>query len=121
MVRQNSTNFYFYQRANATDPWQPGPAGQFFAVQTFAGLPMQVGIGEGGFDSDNVVTAQFDSFMLDTQAIGPTITVSSSEWQCQYKLAGGLAGWPPYLAVHGPFKSGQLAGRHSDTGICRWN
>jgi hypothetical protein len=78
MVRQSSTNFLFYQRANATDPWRPGPAGQKFAVNAFAGLPMQIGIEEGGFNSGGVVTAQFDSFMLDVQSLGPTVTASKS-------------------------------------------
>jgi hypothetical protein len=78
MVRQNSTNFLFYQRANATDPWRPGPAGQKFAVNAFAGLPMQVGIEEGAFNSGNVATAQFDSFMLDVQSVGPILVASGS-------------------------------------------
>jgi hypothetical protein len=78
MVRQHGTKFTFYQKANATDPWQPAPAGQEFSVTNFTGLPMQVGIEEGGFDSGNPVTAQFDSFMLDEQLLGPTITISSS-------------------------------------------
>ncbi|MGH7950320.1 MAG: hypothetical protein ACREFE_00140, partial [Limisphaerales bacterium] len=78
-VRQNGTNFLFYQRANATDPWQPAPAGQSFSVPSFAGAPMQVGIEEGGFDSGTVDTGQFDSFMLDVSVFHPTITASSSD------------------------------------------
>lgn len=77
-VRQNSTNFYFFQRANATDPWQRAPAGQTFSVARFAGVPMQVGIMEGGFDSGNVVTGQFDSFMLDQTVFRPMVAVHSS-------------------------------------------
>jgi len=76
MVRQNGTNFTFYQKANLTDPWLPGPAGQVFNVTNFVGLPMQVGIEECGFNSGNVVTGQFDSFSLD--AGQPVLEVSSS-------------------------------------------
>jgi hypothetical protein len=78
MLRQNSTNFYFFQRANATDPWLPAPAGQTFSVATFAGLPMQVGIEEGGFDSGGVVTGQFDTFMADLSASAGTLTATAS-------------------------------------------
>ncbi|HXC99794.1 MAG TPA: hypothetical protein VN048_10660 [Verrucomicrobiae bacterium] len=76
MVRHNGTNFTFYQKANLTDPWQPGPTGQQFNVTNFVNLPMQVGIMEGGFDSGNVVTGQFDSFSLDLGQ--PILDVSSS-------------------------------------------
>jgi hypothetical protein len=65
MVRHNGTNFTFYQKANLTDPWLPGPAGQQFNLTNYVGAAMQVGIMEGGFDSGNVVTGQFDSFSLD--------------------------------------------------------
>ena len=76
MVRHNSTNFTFYQKANLTDPWQPGPAGQVFNTTNFLNLPMQVGIMEGGFDSGNEVTGQFDSFSLDLGQ--PTLNVATS-------------------------------------------
>ena len=70
VVRKNGTNFNFYQRLNATDPWQPSLAKQTFSVANFAGRPMQVGIEEGGFDNGpQVVVGQFDSFMLD---VAPT-------------------------------------------------
>lgn len=108
MVRQNSTNFLFYQKANATDPWLPAPAGQRFAVGIFAGVPMQVGIMEGGFDSGNVVTGQFDSFMLDAAAAAPpavsaivsgrNIDVSwpaGGSSTLQYTLSLSPANWQP--------------------------
>lgn len=78
MVRQSSTNFYFYQKANASDPWLPAPAGQKFSVSNFAGVPMQVGIMEGGFDSGNVVTGQFDNFMLDETAASPPVVTANA-------------------------------------------
>jgi hypothetical protein len=76
MVRKNGTNFTFYQKANLTDPWLPGPAGQQFNVTNFADVPMQVGIMEGGFDSGGSVTGQFDTFSLDVGQ--PILDVSSS-------------------------------------------
>jgi hypothetical protein len=76
MVRQNSTNFLFFQRQFATDPWLPTPNGTTYSVTNFAGLPLQVGLLAGGFDSGAPVTVGFDSFMLD--AASPLLSVSSS-------------------------------------------
>ena len=109
MVRKNSTNFFFYQKANATDPWLPAPAGQQFSVTNFAGVPMQVGIMEGGFDSGTVVTGQFDSFMLDETAavVSPVVTVkisggninlswpASGSYTLQYTLSLSPTNWQP--------------------------
>jgi hypothetical protein len=75
IVRQNGTGFRFYQRSSATDPWQLAPAGQAYNISQFAGMPMQVGIMEGGFDSGNSVTAQFDHFMLDSTTSGLQLQV----------------------------------------------
>jgi hypothetical protein len=76
IARQNATNFSFYQRLNATDPWAPCPEGTTYSVAPFAGVPMQVGLSAGGFDSGASVTVRFDSFMLD--ATSESLLVSAS-------------------------------------------
>ena len=85
MVRQDGTNFSFYQRKEVTDPWRPAPTGIGYSVAGFAGQPMQVGIQACAFNSGVTATAQFDSFMLDTGL--PKLSVS---------LAGGnvTVSWP---------------------------
>ena len=87
MVRQNGTNFAFYQRSNATDPWQPSKAKQTFSVANFAGLPVQAGIQDGGFDSGNIVVGQFDHFMLDASPSAGGLTVTPAG-------ANVLISWP---------------------------
>ncbi len=74
MTRTGGTNFNFYQKLNRTDAWIPSLGGNPFSgpggVTNFIGLPMQVGIMHGGFDSGNPDGAAFDNFMLDeTQPI----------------------------------------------------
>lgn len=76
MVRQNGTNFLFYQRKEVTDPWRPAPTGVTYGVNAFAGQPMQVGIQACAFNSGVVASAQFDSFMLDTGL--PKLSVTQS-------------------------------------------
>jgi len=93
MLRQNGTNFYFFQRANATDPWRRGPAGQTFSTVAFAGRPMQVGIEEGGFDSGGVVIGQFDSFMADLTASPVALTATP--------FGGNIVvSWPAYSSFN---------------------
>jgi hypothetical protein len=77
VVRQNATNFLFFQRQLATDPWAPTPNGTTYSINTFAGLPLQVGLLAGGFDSGNSVTVGFDSFMLDEVVTPPTLQASA--------------------------------------------
>ncbi len=69
MVRRNGTNFTFYTRARQTEPWHPSPSNTIYSVPLFAGVPMQVGLEAGGFNT-NVATARFSSFMLD---VGPPL------------------------------------------------
>lgn len=111
MVRQNGTNFVFYQRSNATDPWQQSPAKQTFSVPNFAGMPLQVGIMEGGFDSGNVVIGQFDHFMADISPsagaltatlAGPNVLVSwpavpNGSYTLQSSSSLAPANWQPVL------------------------
>ena len=51
LVRQNYTNFYFYQKANKNDPWTPAPNGVTYNNAMYAGQGMQVGIISCAFDS----------------------------------------------------------------------
>ena len=74
LVRQNETNFFFYQKANKTDPWLAAPNGVTYSSALYANQPMQVGIIAEAFDSGAVQTDQFDNFMLDVSA--PPVTLS---------------------------------------------
>jgi hypothetical protein len=70
---------------------------------------MQVGIMEGGFDSGNVVTGQFDSFsldlgqpILDVAPSGPNISLSwpaLSGYTLQYTLGLAPSSWQPVLTA----------------------
>ncbi|MGH7969857.1 MAG: hypothetical protein ACREIC_14125, partial [Limisphaerales bacterium] len=64
IVRQNGTNFNFYERSSNTAPWHLTPLQTAYQVPQFAGLPMQVGI-EFAQYTPTPAYAQFDSYMLD--------------------------------------------------------
>ena len=51
VVRQNMTNFLFFQCRSATYPWAPTPSDTTYSLSEFAGLPLQVGLLACGFDS----------------------------------------------------------------------
>jgi hypothetical protein len=91
MVRQNGTNFAFYQRLNETDPWQPAPQGITYEVAQFAGVPMQVGIIACGFNNSVVVGTEFDSFMLDVSATLPRLQIASTSTNVVLGWSG--SGW----------------------------
>jgi regulation of enolase protein 1 (concanavalin A-like superfamily) len=109
IVRQNLTNFLFFQRRLATDPWAPIPDGTTYSLAAFAGLPLQVGLLAGGFDSGAAVTSGFDSFTLDetTPTVAPKLSVSasagnltitwpaSSAYTLQYTASLSAANWQP--------------------------
>ncbi|MGA2246839.1 MAG: hypothetical protein ABSH48_17745 [Verrucomicrobiota bacterium] len=107
MVRQNATNFLFFQRRLPTDPWSPTPNGTTYSLTNFAGLPLQVGLIAGGFNSGDSVTSGFDSFMLDETVVAPALTVSASgrnvniSWPSsspltlRYSLSLSPANWQP--------------------------
>jgi hypothetical protein len=67
VFRSNGTNFNFYQRINATDPWRPIPNKTAFHQTEFAGAPMQVGLmaGPWWWTSGDNRTVMFEHFMLD--------------------------------------------------------
>ena len=44
MVRQNSTNFLFFEKANATDPWNAVPAATMVLAEAANNAPMEVGL-----------------------------------------------------------------------------
>jgi len=77
VVRQDLTNFMFFQRVNATDPWLLNPNGTTYSPPVFTNQSLQVGLIAGGFDSGNVVQSGFDSFTLD-QTPGPALRASTS-------------------------------------------
>jgi hypothetical protein len=90
MVRRNYTNFSFYERTLPTQPWAPAPNGTFYNVAAFNGVPMQVGIYGGGFNSSNPVLDQFDTFMLDAEPSNLTITKSGGNVTLTWSaLTGG--------------------------------
>lgn len=107
VVRQNATNFLFFQRQFATDPWAPTPNGTTYSLTNFAGLPLQVGLIAEGFDSGNSVTVGFDSFMLDETPVPPTLSISESggsvsirwpsggSYSLQYSSRLAPANWQP--------------------------
>jgi hypothetical protein len=77
LVRQFGTNFYFYQRANQTDPWLPAPNGITYANAVYGNRPMEVGIIACAFNSGVMQVDQFDHFALDVSgAFALTITPS---------------------------------------------
>ena len=58
---------------NHDDPWALTPTGTSYQLANFAGLPLQVGLIAGGFESGNLVTVGFDSFMLDASPSLPVL------------------------------------------------
>jgi regulation of enolase protein 1 (concanavalin A-like superfamily) len=77
LVRQQGTNFSFYQKANQTDPWVPAPSGVTYANAVYANQPLQVGIIACAYDSGLVQVDQFDHFALDVSgAFALTFTQS---------------------------------------------
>lgn len=94
ILRQNATNFFFYERATNTAPWHATPGKLSFsggtALPDFAGQPMQVGIQLTPYTAGPVGTnlsAQFEHFMLDLES-GLALT---------YTIVGQniLLQWPP--------------------------
>jgi hypothetical protein len=78
LVRQNATNFFFYERATNTQPWRLTPGKLNFsgsgALPDFAGQPLQVGIQVTPYTPS--LYAQFEHFMLDSAPA--TLQVSRS-------------------------------------------
>src|ERR1041385_561213 len=67
MQRFNSTNFFFYRKANATDPWDSKP--DVTIVQpNLNGVPLQVGLFQATYTS-SAGTVAFDHFMLDADGL----------------------------------------------------
>src|SRR5262249_28470276 len=64
IIRQNGTNFNFYERSTNAAPWHLTPLKTSYSVPEFAGQPMQVGIEYAQY-TGTPAYAHFDSFMLD--------------------------------------------------------
>lgn len=77
VVRENLTNFMFFQRQNPTDPWKMDPNGTTFSPSAFTNKNLQVGLMACGFDSGNIVQSGFDTFTLDTTP-APTLSASGA-------------------------------------------
>ena len=91
LVRQNETNFFFYQKANKTDPWLAAPNGVTYSSALYANQPMQVGILACAFNSGQVLTDQFDNFMLDVSgSFGLTATASGGNILISWPDAPGV-------------------------------
>jgi len=93
ILRQNLTNFFFYERATNTVPWHATPGKVAFsgsgALPDFAGQPMQVGIQMTPYTPGPgpELYAQFEHFMLDVES-GSPLTI---------RVSGGnvVITWPP--------------------------
>ena len=66
MIRSEGTNFTFYRKVNATDPWQLDTAnGPIVHPELSNGVPLQVGLAQSMYTSA-IGWVQFDSLMIDT-------------------------------------------------------
>jgi hypothetical protein len=86
IIRQQDTNFFFYERTTNTEPWRLTPGKLAFtgslALPDFAGRPMQVGIQMTpytGGPPGSPLTATFEHYMLNLEAGLPL----------QYSASGG--------------------------------
>jgi hypothetical protein len=77
IIRQNGTNFNFYERASSTDPWKLTPLRTTYQAPQFAGVPMQVGI-EFAQYTGTPAAAHFSNFMLDVAAPALVLHVNQS-------------------------------------------
>jgi hypothetical protein len=89
IVRSKGTEFDFYRRLNATDPWKQVINKTHYSISQFAGRPMQVGIMAGPWSNPAGAsrTIHFERFMLDVASGSPL----------QITLAGAnvTLSWPP--------------------------
>ena len=70
----DGSQFDFYKRLNATDPWRQVPNKTHYSISQLAGQPMQVGLMAGPWGGP--FTVQYDHFMLDSSA--PRLAAASS-------------------------------------------
>ena len=92
IIRQNGTNFNFYERSDPAGPWRLTPLKTSYQVPEFAGQPMQVGIqwmtfNRGGAGQDG---ARFDSFMLDAQTPVLTAEISGKNFLISWPAVPGV-------------------------------
>jgi hypothetical protein len=72
----DGSQFDFYKRLNAADPWRQVPNKTHYSISQLASQPMQVGLMSGPWGSPNINTVQFDHFMLDSSA--PRLAAAAS-------------------------------------------
>jgi hypothetical protein len=91
LQRVNGTDFYCYQRANATDPWTLMPGATMVQPNLTVGVPVQVGLAESTFTPDPALLVQFDSFMLhgDGINVGTPPSGSPTDFTNSVDLANG--------------------------------
>jgi hypothetical protein len=75
IIRQNGTEFNFYERSTNTEPWRLTPLKTSYSVPEFAGQPMQVGIEYAQY-AGTPAYAHFDSYMLDITPPSPKLEVT---------------------------------------------
>jgi hypothetical protein len=98
MVRENGTNFSFYQRQSPADPWQTAPDGTTYSIAAFAGQPLQVGILACAFDSGTAATSQLSDFMLDTGLAKLTVGRSGADVVLAWPEGAGTLQVTPSLS-----------------------
>jgi hypothetical protein len=107
--RSNGTDFHFFKKLNATDPWKPVPNNTVYNVSEFAGVPMQVGLMSGPWSGTTSLTVMFENFMLD-RTTGSPLSISQAgtnvnlTWPpipgtLQYSLGVSPANWQPVTGV----------------------
>ncbi|HEY9172310.1 MAG TPA: Ig-like domain-containing protein [Verrucomicrobiae bacterium] len=82
LISREGTEFDFYKRASASDPWMPLPNKTHYSIAQLANAPMQVGLMAGAWwwNAGDNRAVQFDSFMLDTPTgsrLGATVSGNS--------------------------------------------
>jgi len=115
ILRQNFTNFYFYERATNNAPWRLTPNKTSFspsgagALPDFAGQPMQVGLQLTPYTANNW-GVQFEHFMLDAESgtlLSVTLATNGNvviSWPLvsgtlQYTLSLNPTNWQPVGAT----------------------
>jgi hypothetical protein len=73
MERVNSTNFLFFEKANASDPWSAVPAATMTLPEAANNAPMELGLFQE-MRAANTGFAQFDTLMIDGPGITPPAT-----------------------------------------------
>jgi hypothetical protein len=88
LQRVNSTNFYFFEKANAGDPWTLVTSTTLVAASNNA--PMEVGIAQQSTAGVNALTT-YDSFELDADGVITATTPPAAAGNFNLSLNGNLS------------------------------